>query len=106
MSLFLPIVLGTGFAMYYFKKPSKERLPDHTLGYTLPRNTLTQKTGEYRHHTFDTIKDYLRHPDVVTNSFANRPMINRGEYGMERFNARLQHSGNVTQFYRSTNLIV
>lgn len=107
MSLFIPLLGVMGIGIYYLKPASTKKNPMHDKTYTLPPKLLKQDTGEYRHQTFDTIADYVTHPDVVNNNFTSEPVrINRGEYGMTRYNGKFHKSSNITQFYRTDNLIV
>lgn len=108
MAAIITLLGGSIAIMYALKWKNKPTPSPHSQNFTLSPKKLLQEGGEYRHVTFDSIADYISHPDVQSNlSFISgeKGTVNRGEYGMERLNRRMHPGGNITQIYRTENLI-
>lgn len=62
---------------------------------------------QFRDITFDTMSDYIKHPDVVNNNFASSKFIckDKGVFGIDREYSRL-YSGlsQITVLHRTDSL--
>lgn len=106
MEIYLPVILiGSGAAAWYMGTIVKSR-KNVGLMTTIPEYTQRNETGGFRHITFDTPKDYLMHPDYRHNmDKIDHVFVDRGMFGQRQYNAHIHPGANITQFYRSSNIL-